>query len=435
MNLVGPNSQALQVRAQQVLPLGVNSNFRFWGQGMTPYVKRAKGAYLWDVDGRRYIDYRLAFGPIILGHAFEEVDAAVIEGIRDGVLFAMTGELEIAVAEMISQMVPSVEMVRLACSGTEATMHALRVARAFTGREVILKFEGNYHGFQDQTLWSTYAPIEAYGNRRSPIPVAASSGIPNCIRDLVITLPFNDFEGFQRVMRSQGDKIAAVITEPCQGNCGAIEPQPGFMELIRAQCDEHGTVFILDEVKTGFRIANGGAQEVYRIAPDISTYAKALGNGYPIAALGGKRDIMSIIGHGVAQGGTFTNNKPGVAAAYATLKLLKERPILSDIQERGRRLMVGLVEIFEENGIPVTLSGYPAMFSFALGVQSVTCQRDWSQSDRDLYLKLVELAIGRGVMPDMDPREPWFLCHEHSDADIDETLNVYADIVKQAKHS
>lgn len=435
MDLVGPRSQELQIRAQRVMPLGVNSNFRFWGEGTTPYVERAKGAYLWDVDGRRYIDYRLAFGPVILGHAFDEVDAVVVDEIRKGVLFAMTGELEVAVAEMISQMVPAVEMVRLACSGTEATMHALRVARAYTGRQLILKFEGNYHGFHDHTLWSTYAPIEAYGNRRSPIPVPASSGIPSSMRDLVITLPFNDAEGFERVMRSSGERIAAVITEPCQGNCGAIEPQPGFLELIRSECDRYGAVFILDEVKTGFRIANGGAQEHLGIRPDLATYAKALGNGYPVAAFGGKRDIMGIIGHGVAQGGTFTNNKPGVAAAYATLKLLQERPILQTIKERGKRLMDGLGEIFEENDFEAVFSGYPAMFSFALGLDAVTCQRDWSLSDKALYLKMTEMAIRRGVMPDLDPREPWFLCYEHSDGDIDETLNVYADIVKESKRA
>ncbi len=435
MSLMGPKSQALQARAERVLPLGVNSNFRYWGEGKTPYVEKAKGAYLWDVDGKRYIDYRLAFGPIILGHAFDEVDAVVAEEIRHGVLFAMTGELEVAVAEMIVQMVPGVEMVRLACSGTEATMHALRVARAYTGREIIVKFEGNYHGFQDHTLWSTYAPVESYGSRRSPIPVAASSGIPRTMRDLVITLPFNDFEGFERVMRSNGDRIAAVITEPCQGNCGAIEPQPGFLELIQKQCDEHGAVFILDEVKTGFRIANGGAQESFGIRPDLSTYAKALGNGYPIAAIAGKRDIMSIIGHGVAQGGTFTNNKPGVAGAYATLKLLQERPVLATIRERGQRLMEGLCDIFAENDLPAAMSGYPAMFSFALGIQRPTCQRDWSESDRSLYLRITEMAISRGVMPDLDAREPWFLCYQHSEADVDETLNVLADVVKEAKRA
>ena len=433
MSLVGPKSIALQERAARVLPLGVNSNFRYWGDRMTPYVGRAKGAYLWDVDARRYIDYRMAFGPIILGHAFDEVDAKVVEEISNGVLFAMTGELEVEVAEMVSGMVPAMQMLRLACSGTEATMHAIRVARAYTGREVILKFEGNYHGFQDHTLWSTYAPVEAYGNRRSPIAVQASSGIPKVLRELIITLPFNDFEGFERTMNSCGDQIAAVITEPCQGNCGAIEPLPGFLQLISAQCKKHGTIFILDEVKTGFRIANGGAQEHYDIQPDLATYAKALGNGYPIAAFGGRREIMSIIGHGVAQGGTYTNNKVGVAAAYATLKILRERPILRSISERGRRLMDGLRDIFEENEFRVAFSGYPAMFSFALDVDKVTCQRDWNESNKELYLRLVEMAIERGIMPDHDPREPWFLCYGHSDVDVDETLNVYADIVKQVK--
>ena len=433
MNLVGPKSIALQQRAERVLPLGVNSNFRFWGERATPYVQRAKGAYLWDADGRRFIDYRLAFGPVILGHAFEEVDAKVIEEIANGVLFAMTGELEIEVAEMVSSMVPAMEMLRLACSGTEATMHAIRLARAYTGREIIVKFEGNYHGFQDNTLWSTYAPVEAYGNRRSPIPVAASSGIPSALGELILTLPFNDFEGFERTMRSYGEQIAAVITEPCQGNCGAIEPQPGFLELIARECRSHGAVFILDEVKTGFRIANGGAQQYYNIQPDLATYAKALGNGYPIAAFGGRREIMSIIGHGVAQGGTYTNNKVGVAAAYATLNILRERPILRSIEERGRRLMNGLKEIFEENDFRVAISGYPAMFSLAIDIEKPTCQRDWDQSDKALCLQLAEMAIERGVMPDHDAREPWFLCYQHSDADIDETLNVYADIVKQVK--
>ncbi|MCB9110323.1 MAG: aspartate aminotransferase family protein [Anaerolineales bacterium] len=431
--MFGSKTRALQQRAQNVVPLGVNSNFRFWGDGITPYVEKGKGSYLWDVDGKKYIDYRMAFGPIILGHAFDEVDQKVMEEIQNGVLFAMTGELEVQVAEMIIEMSPAVDMVRFACSGTESTMHAIRVARAYTGRDIILKFEGNYHGMHDHALWSTYAPSEAYGNRRSPIPVPGSSGIPKSMREFIITLPFNDFEGFERVMRSYGEQIAAVITEPCQGNCAAINPQEGFLELIRKKTEEYGCVFILDEVKTGFRIANGGAQEYYRINPDLVTYAKALGNGYPAAAFGGKREIMSIIGHGVAQGGTYTNNKPGIAGAYATLSLLKSKPILKTIEQRGQRLMDGLRDIFEENDIPAAFSGYPSMFSFSLGVDAVTCQREWQRSDRELYLKLVEKAIEKGIMPDHDAREPWFLCYSHSDADIDETLNVYAEIVKEVK--
>jgi glutamate-1-semialdehyde 2,1-aminomutase len=433
MSIKHDKSNAMQKRAYKVMPLGVNSNFRFWGDGLTLYMEKAKGAYLWDVDGNRYIDYRMAFGPIILGHAYDEVDAKVIEEIRRGSLAAMTTELEIAVMEKIIAMCPAIEMARLACSGTEATMHALRLARSYTGRDKVVKFEGNYHGFHDYTLWSTYSPIEAYGNARSPIPIPSSSGIPQSLGSLITTLPFNDFEGLERLLKKVGHEVAAIITEPCQGNCGGINPLPGFLKFIRQKCDEYGIVFILDEVKTGFRIANGGAQEYYKIKPDLATYAKALGNGYPLAAFGGKKEIMSLIGHGVAQGGTYTNNKPGVAGAYATLSLLNEKPILKTIEKRGKRLINGLKKIFDEAGLINVFSGYPAMFSFAIGIDSVTCQRDWVKSDGSYYLRLVDAAHERGVMPDHDAREPWFLCFSHSDADIDETLNVYADIVKLVK--
>ena len=433
MGIIRPKSKELQNRAFQSIPLGVNSNFRFWGEDITPYVDKAKGAYLWDADGNRYIDYRLAFGPIILGHAYDEVNAKVHEEIDRAVLCAMTNELELELAEMIIDMCPCVEMVRLACSGTEATMHALRVARAYTGREKVIKFEGMYHGFQDYTLFSTYAPVEAYGNINNPIAIPSSSGIPKSLNELIITLPFNNFDILDKVLRQVGNDIAAIISEPCLGNCAAIEPIPGFLEFIREKCTEYGIVFILDEVKTGFRIARGGAQEYYHIKPDMATYAKAIGNGFPIAAFGGKKEIMGIIGKGVAQGGTYNNNKPGVAAAVATLKLLKEKPILDVIAARGKKLMQGLKNIFVEADIPVSVHGYPAMLSFAVGTQKVTGQRDWQETERDYYLRLVEYAIDRGVMPDHDPREPWFLCYSHSDTDINETLNVMADAVNNVK--
>jgi glutamate-1-semialdehyde 2,1-aminomutase len=433
MEITRSKSKELQARAFKSIPLGVNSNFRFWGEGITPYVDKAKGAYIWDADGNRYIDYRLAFGPIILGHAYDDINAKVHKEIDRAVLCAMTNELELDLAEMIIDMCPCVEMVRLACSGTEATMHALRVARAYTGREKIIKFEGMYHGFQDYTLFSTYAPADAYGNINNPIAIPSSSGIPKSLNDLIITLPFNNFDILDKVLRRMGNDVAAIITEPCLGNCAAIEPLPGFLEFIRDRCTEYGILFILDEVKTGFRIARGGAQEYYHIKPDIATYAKAIGNGFPIAAFGGKKEIMSIIGKGVAQGGTYNNNKAGVAAAVATLKLLKEKPILETIEVRGKKLMQGLKDIFTQANIPVSVHGYPAMLSFAVGTEKVTGQRDWQETERDYYLRLVEYAIDRGVMPDHDPREPWFLCYSHSDADIDETLNVMTDAVKDVK--
>lgn len=430
MHIPFEKNRELQRRAQAVMPLGVNSNFRYWGEGITPYVSKAKGAYLWDADGNRFIDYRLAFGPIILGHAYDEVDAIVKREIDNGLLCAMTSELEIAVMEKIIAMCPGVEMARLSCSGTEATMHALRVARAYTGREKIIKFEGMYHGFQDYTLWSTYAPIEAYGSYRNPISVPSSSGIPRALNELIVTLPFNNFEVLEKTLGSIGHQVAAIIAEPCMGNCGAILPAPGFLELIRQKCTEYGIVFILDEVKTGFRIANGGAQEYYRLDPDMATYAKAIGNGYPMAAFGGKRVIMENIGRGVSQGGTYNNNKPGLAGAFATLTILQERPVLKTIAERGQRLMTGIQQIFTERDIPVVMNGYPAMFSFAVGGEKITDQRSWDKSEKEYYLRLIEAAIDRGVMPDHDPREPWFLCYAHTDEIIDETLNVMQDVVR-----
>jgi glutamate-1-semialdehyde 2,1-aminomutase len=430
MEGIRPKSREMQFRAMKSIPLGVNSNFRYWGDGITPYLAKAKGAYLWDVDGNRYIDYRLAFGPIILGHAYDEINQKVHYEIDQSVLCAMTSELELEVAEMMVEMCPCVDMARLACSGTEATMHAIRVARAFTGREKIIKFEGMYHGFQDYTLFSTYSPAEAYGNINNPIPIPSSSGIPKSLNDLIITVPFNNFDVLDKILIGVGYDVAAIISEPCMGNCAAIEPVPGFLDFIRKKCTEYGIVFILDEVKTGFRIARGGAQEFYNLIPDMATYAKAIGNGFPVAAFGGKKEIMSVIGMGVAQGGTYNNNKPGVAAAYATLKLLKEKPILEEIAARGKRLMQGFKDIFYKAGIPASVHGYPAMLSFAVGTEKVTNQRDWQETERDYYLRLVDYAIDRGVMPDHDPREPWFLCYSHTDHDIDETLNVMSDAVK-----
>src|SRR5512136_524174 len=386
MSIIRDRSNALQRRATQVMPLGVNSNFRYWGDGITPYVKKAKGSHLWDMDDNEYIDYRLAFGPIILGHAYDEVDARVHDEIDKGALFAMTGELEVAVVEKMIAMCPALEMVRLACSGTEATLHALRVARAYTGRDKVIKFEGMYHGFHDFTLFSTYAPVEAYGNINNPVPVPSGSGIPRALHELIVTLPFNNMEVLEKTLRRVGHEAAAIIVEPCMGNCAAIEPAAGFLEFIRAKCTEYGIVFILDEVKTGFRIANGGAQEFYGLMPDLATYAKSLGNGYPIAAFGGKREIMSIIGHGVAQGGTYNNNKPGVAAAWATLTILEKEPVMKTLNERGKRLMDGISKIFSEEGLVHCMNGYPAMFTYAIGAEKVACQRDWNNTERDYYL-------------------------------------------------
>jgi len=420
-------------KAAELIPLGVNSNYRYWGDDETIIVERAEGAYIWDIDGNRYLDYRLGFGPVILGHAYKEVDDRVREAIQNGVVYALTNPLEISAAEKIVAMCPGVEKVRMANSGTEATMHALRVARAYTGREKIIKFEGQYHGMYDYMLFSTFTDASNYGSRHSPVPIPATSGIPKCIHDLVITLPYNDPEVLETTLRRTWSDVAAIIIEPILGNCAAIEPLPGWLELVRAQCDEYGIVLIFDEVKTGFRLARGGAQEVYGVIPDMATYAKSMGNGYPAAAFGGRREIMDILGKGVAHGGTYTGNTVSAAAVNATLGLLQEQPILESIAEHGRKLQAGIKDIFKEADVPVLITGHPAMFSMNFGVEKLTGQRDWAKSDYGYYEKLAAAALKRGVLVDIDPREPWFLSYSHSDADVDETLNILADAIKSVE--
>lgn len=426
-------SQALYQRAARVMPLGVSSNFRYWGDKETLVVERASGAYIWDVDGHRYIDYRLGFGPMILGHAYQAVDDRVRQAVGEGVVYALTNQREIRVAEKLVAVCPCVEMVRFANSGTEATMHALRLARAYTDREKVIKFEGQYHGMYDYMLFSTYAPPSTFGGRYSPVPVAASSGIPKSIHELVITLPFNDFEVLERVLRHTWFDVAAIIVEPIMGNCASIEPLPGWLEFIRAKCMEYGIVMIMDEVKTGFRVARGGAQELYGIEPDLATYAKAMGNGYPVAAFGGKRAIMNLIGRGVAHGGTYTSNVVGMAAAEAVLDILEDGEVLDTIAQRGRLLQEGLKRIFKDAGIPLRLTGHPAMVGVNLTEDLITDSRAWAKTDHALYERIMAACVKRGVMPDIDPREPWFLSYSHSEADINETLNVVEDAIREVK--
>ncbi len=425
-------SRALHQRASQVLPRGVSSNFRYWTEEWTPVASRASGGYIWDADGNRYIDYRLGFGPVILGHAHPAINRHVSEAMEDGTVYALTTEREIRVAEKIVEMCPGVDMVRFATSGTEATMHAIRVARAYTGRDKVLKFEGQYHGMHDYVLWSTASSNPAsMGSPFSPIPVAASSGMPRPIRDLIITLPFNDFERLEKVVRQQWHEIATIIIEPMLGNLGSIEPLPGFLDLIRGLCDEYGIVFIMDEVKTGFRVARGGAQELYGIRADLVTYAKSMGNGFPIAAFGGKREIMDIIGEGVSHGGTYTANTIAVAAAEKTLEILATTDALETVAERGRQLQKGISDILESYSVPFSFGGHPAMFGVHFNHKKPKDYREWAQGDQRTYDTILEALIERGSMPDPDSREPWFLCAAHTEEDIAETLTAFEDAVKE----
>jgi glutamate-1-semialdehyde 2,1-aminomutase len=428
-------THALYERASKVIPYGVNSNFRYWGPKDTLVIPRGEGAVIWDADENRYIDYRLGFGPVILGHSYPPVVQRVTEAIRDGTLFAWTTPLEIEVAERVVRLTGA-DKVRLGNTGTEVTMHALRIARAYTNRERFIKFEGQYHGMHDYVLFSTAStPAGSMGSRRSPINVQSSSGIPEGIRHYVINLPFNDLERLEETVEAHWQELAAIIVEPMLGNAAGILPQPGWLETMRELCDRYGIVLIFDEVKTGFRIANGGAQAFFGVRADLATYAKAMGNGFPIAAIGGTEEVMGVIEPGgLAHGGTYTGNVVGTAAADATLAILEEEPILETVDRRGERLMEGIDEILSRAGIPHAMTGLPSMFSFILGVEEAPVDfRGYMEGDGELYERIITALIENGAMPDSDGREPWFLSYSHTDELIDETLTMFEDAVKETK--
>jgi glutamate-1-semialdehyde 2,1-aminomutase len=434
MSLQGPKTRTLFEEAKEAIPYGVNSNFRYWGDEDTLVIERGNGAYIWDADGKRYIDYRLAFGPIILGHAYPEVNQRVQQTIEDGTLFAWTTPLEIKLAEQIKRMC-GVDKVRLTNTGSEATMHALRIARAYTGREKFISFEGHYHGMVDYFMFSTASSsASSLGSRRSPIAARASSGIPLDIRKYMISLPFNDFEILEKTIQARWFEIAAIVFEPMMGNSAGILPKPGYLKKIRSLCDEFGIVMVMDEVKTGFRIANGGAQEYFGITADLVTYAKSLGNGFPIAAIAGKEEVMMTVEPGaVAHGGTYSGNMVGTAAALATLDIIEKEPVIATINQRGRALMDGISDILTEAGIPHVVTGVPSMFSLFLGSDEEPQDfRDYLQGDGQLYEEIAMELATNGVLPDSDGREPWFLCYALSEADVAETLSIFNDAVQKA---
>jgi len=436
MSIQGKKTKGLFEKARAVMPYGVNSNFRYWGDDDTLVIERGEGTYVWDADGKRYIDYRLGFGPVILGHAYPEVVKRVQAAIEGGTIFAWTTPNEIEVCERITRMC-KVDKVRLTNTGTEATMHALRIARAYTGREKFIKFEGQYHGMADYFMFTTAsAGLGAMGSKRSPINVPATSGIPKGINEYVINLPFNDFEKLEETIEGGWGDIAAVFVEPLLGNAAGIMPMPGFLEKIRELCDKYGIVMMFDEVKTGFRVANGGAQEYFKIQADLVTYAKAMGNGFPIAAIAGKEEVMMTIEPGaMAHGGTYSGNVVGTAAAIATLEIIEKQPVIETINKRGEALMNGIDEILTEADIPHAITGLPSMFGLVLGTDEKPNDfREYFKGDGELFENLALELIQRGVQPDGDAREPLFLCYSLSEADVDETLNVFNDSIKVIKN-
>ena len=420
-------------RALKAMPGGTDSNFRAWGDD-TIYIDRGQGGRIWDMDGNEYIDLRMGYGPVILGHGDPRVDDYVNERMRRGVSFSLTSEDEIVAMELLKELTGWVGKARMTVSGTEATMHAMRVARAYTGRNKIVKFEGQYHGVHDYALVSvTPNDMAELGDEDNPVGLAWGRGIPEAVTRTIIPARYNRMDVLRRIFERDGSDIAAVIVEPVLGHAQGILPRPGFHEEMRALTREFGALLIFDEVKTGFRFARGGAAEYFGITPDLATYAKAMGNGYPVAAFGGSDEVMSVLPDKVSHGGTYAGNRVAAAAAVATLRILRDTDALASAHAVGRAVQGGLTEVINERGLPYVFTGHPVMFGVMFTDTAPTEYRDWANSDHDLYDAVAVGMHARGVMPEPDSREPLFFCEAHSREDIvDRVVTAFSDSLDAA---
>src|ERR1700739_1020711 len=365
------------------LPLGVASNFRYWGEGRTIYVAEGRGARITDLDGNVYVDYRMGYGPAILGYADPRVDAAGRAGMELGGVFALSTEAEYQVAERIAQMVPAAELVRYSNSGTEAVMAALRLARAYTGRDDYVILEGSYHGLFDAAMW--YTPMDKWKQIGDPEVHPYSEGVPLSTRHFAHFVQANDANQLEDVLKRHCDRIACLLVEPIMGNCLGIAAEPAYVRAARELCDRYGVVMIIDEVKTGFRVARGGVQELYGVRADLCTFAKALANGYPISVLAGREDIMRKLGKGVAHGGTYTAHPVSLAAAEKTLEILAETEPRERLAGYGTRLRNGKSAILKSRGIAHSFVGHPSMSGLYFAHQPPRTYRDWKGSDYTFY--------------------------------------------------
>jgi glutamate-1-semialdehyde 2,1-aminomutase len=417
-------SVRLYAEACKAIAGGVNSNFRLWGEPVPLFFERGKGPYLFDVDGNRYIDYALGMGAAILGHAPEPVVRAVTERLPLGQVFAGQHPLEVELAQLFCKIVPCAELVRFGLSGSEMVQAALRLARAFTGRGRIVKFEGHYHGWFDTILVSVAPPLDIAGPPEEPTSHLPSAGQSRAAAEDVVVLPWNNLNVLEGYLARHWRQVAAVIMEPVMCNTGVIFPRPGYLEGVRALCDRYGVVLIFDEVITGFRLAPGGAQERLGIIPDLAVFGKALGAGFPIAALAGKRDLMELIATGrVLHGGTFNANLISVAAAVASLRELDQNRevVYGRLMDLGERLMAGLRAAGHRLGLPLRVDGIGAVFHTAFGgCPEITDYRSYCTTDAGPLRTFVNRLQHAGVRPTV--RGTWFLSTAHTDAEVVETL-------------
>jgi glutamate-1-semialdehyde 2,1-aminomutase len=407
-------------RALTRLPLGVASNFRYWGDDRTIYVKYGRGGRIVDLDDNVYVDYRLGYGPAILGYADPRVDEAAREGMQVGGVFALSTEREYRVAERIAQMVPAAELVRFSNSGTEAVMAALRLARAHTAKDDYVILEGSYHGLFDAAMW--YTPMDKWTQIGEPEVYPYSQGVPLATRQFAHFVQANDANQLEDVLKRHASSIACLLIEPIMGNCLGIAADREYVRAARALCDRYGVLMVIDEVKSGFRVARGGVQELYGVKADLCTFAKAVANGYPIAVLAGREDIMRRIGRGVAHGGTYTAHAVSLAAAEKTLQILAETDALERIAQYGTRLRHGMSAILKARGIAHSFVGHPSMSGLYFASEPPRTYRDWKRSDYSFYDAAARVLHDHGVLCEPDSREPWFVCAAHDDACLRDTL-------------
>jgi glutamate-1-semialdehyde 2,1-aminomutase len=424
-------SQDLFSAAQRHIPGGVNSPVRaFRGVGGDPvFVHSGAGPFLFDADGNRYVDYVGSWGPMILGHAHHAVIEAVESVVRKGLSFGAPTDLETRMADMVCRLVPSMELVRMVSSGTEATMSAIRLARGFTRREKILKFEGCYHGHSDSLLVKAGSGALTLGEPSSP-------GVPKALAKLTLTLNYNDSKQVRETFAEMGDEIACVIVEPVAGNMNCIPPQPGFLETLREVCDQHGTVLIFDEVMTGFRVALGGAQDLYGVAPDITTLGKVIGGGMPVGAFGGRRDIMEQIAPlgPVYQAGTLSGNPIAMTAGLTTLELISEPGFFEALGRTTQQLTMGMVELARAAGIPLTANQVGGMFGiFFTDAEQVSDYAQATACDLGRFKAFFHAMLERGVYLAPSAFEAGFVSAAHTEQEIGLTLEAAAEAFARLK--
>lgn len=421
-------SAEIMQRARALLPGGVNSPVRaFTGVGGDPFIaERGEGARIRDVDGNEYIDYVLSWGPLVLGHAPPVVLDALQDAMQRGTSFGIPTELEVEMAAAVNARMPHVEMMRFVSSGTEATMSAIRLARAATKRDRIVKFEGCYHGHGDSFLVRAGSGVATLGLPNSP-------GVPDVLAALTLTAPFNDAGAVEQLLAAHPGEIAAIIVEPVVGNGGFIAPDPAFHPALRRLCDEHGALLIFDEVMTGFRVAPGGAAERFRVKPDLTCLGKVIGGGLPVAAYGGRRDLMSLVAPDgpVYQAGTLSGNPLAMAGGLATLRALTPE-LHRRIESRTRALVEGLTGIAARHGVPFTGDSAGSMWGFFFRAEPVRDFAQAKQSDTGLFKRFFHAALDRGVYLAPSPFEASFMSAAHGDAEVALTLERLDDAMRVA---